>query len=167
MGILLLLIGISTYMVSKPLVTLILLEFVKWFLIFQVVFSGLLPLALFSTLLASSMRRKNNTRRLKKTQIMLALLSGSLVYYAATLITLKSKQNQFFSCTLTIIVTHNAPWKLTELPSINTIGTKELFSEKYLLNSSLWLTLGKIISRLTLTIIHSSPRRWAGFQHEV
>ena len=118
-------------------------DFDSW--IFQVIFYGLLPLAFISTLLSSSLRRKKEARRLNKTKIILTLFSGSLVYFAATIIAFYSEQNQFFSCNLTTIVPRNGPWeKLNQLSSIDTTAPKELFSREYLFDENLWMTLGKL-----------------------
>ena len=113
--------------------------------IFQVIVYGLLPLAFLSTLLSSSMRRKRRGRRLNKTKIILTLFSGSLVYFAATILVMYSNKNHFFSCNLTTVIPYNGPWKkLDQLSSIDTTELKELFSQDYLLGEDLWITLGKI-----------------------
>ena len=115
------------------------------FKIFQVIVYGLMPLAFLSTLLSSSMRRKRRGRRLNKTKIILTLFSGSLVYFAATILVLYSNKNHFFSCNLTTVIPYNGPWeKLDQLSSIDTTEVKEIFSRKYLFDEDLWMTLGKI-----------------------
>ena len=115
---------------------------------FQVIVYGLLPLAFLSTLLASSMRRKTKGRRLNKTRIILTLFSGGLVYFAATVLVLYSKEKWFFSCDLTTILPKNGPWKeLEELYQLSSIGTTEikgLFTQEYLSDENLWISLGKI-----------------------
>ena len=124
-------------------------DFDSW--IFQVIFYGLLPLAFISTLLSSSLRRKNEARKLNKTKIILTLFSGFLVYFAATIIAFYNEQYQFFSCTLTTIVPRNGPWeKLNQLSSIDITAPKELFSIEYLFDENLWMTLGKIFKLLDL-----------------
>ena len=144
---------------------------INYLKIFQVIVYGLLPLAFFSTLLSSSMRRKRQARtdqndegskikevkawvgRLNKTKIILTVFSGSLVYYAADIMSVYHQKGQFFSCNLTTIVPRNGPWeKLNQLPSIDTTAPKELFSREYLFDENLWMTLGKITDRNILDI---------------
>ena len=80
--------------------------------IFQVIVYVLLPLAFFSTLLSNSMRRKRRAStdrndegskinefkawvgRLNKTKIILALLSGFLVYYAAIIMSVYNSKGE-------------------------------------------------------------------------
>ena len=95
------------------------------------------------------MRRKTKGRRLNKTRIILTLFSGGLVYFAATILVLYSKEKLFFSCDLTTILPKNGPWKeLEELYQLSSIGTtteiKGLFTEEYLFDLNLWISLGKI-----------------------
>ena len=142
---------------------------INYLKIFQVIVYGLLPLAFFSTLLSSSMRRKRQARtdqndegskikevkawvgRLNKTKIILTVFSGSLVYYAANILSVYHQKGQFFSCNLTTIVPRNGPWeKLNQLSSIDTTAPKELFSREYLFDENLWMTLGKIFKLLDL-----------------
>ena len=91
------------------------------------------------------MRRTRESRRLNKTKIILTLFSGSIVYFAATIITLYTNKNQFFSCNLTTILPLDGPWeKLDQLSSMDTTEVKKFFSEEYLFDKDLWMTLGKI-----------------------
>jgi len=122
-----------------------------------VVVYGLMPLAILSTVLSSSMRRKKQARSLNKTKIVLTIFSGSLVYLAATFLALYSNENKFFSCNLTTVLPHDGPWKkLDQLSSIDTTELKEIFSQiwigqMYLFDEDLWMTLvGSMPVLLTL-----------------
>ena len=147
---------------------------INYLKIFQVIVYGLLPLAFFSTLLSSSMRRKRQAHtdqndegskikevkawvgRLNKTKIILTVFSGSLVYYAANILSVYHQKGQFFSCNLTTILPYNGPSKkLDQLSSINTAKVTEVFSEKYLFDKDLWMTLGKIDNQYGKTVCFS------------
>jgi hypothetical protein len=92
------------------------------------------------------MRRKTKGRRLNKTRIVLTLFSGGLVYFAATVLVLYSKEKWFFSCDLTTILPRNGPWKeLEELYQLSSIDEiKGLLTAEYLFNDHIWISLGKI-----------------------
>ena len=72
------------------------------------------------------------------------LVNELFIIYHVIFLHVDHKKDQFFSCNLTTILPRDGPWeKLNQLSSI-TINDVVIFSEEYLFDEDLWMTLGKI-----------------------